>query len=276
MKILVIGSTSILAEYCYQKLSKLGEVFTAARTTGANFYIDLVGNEHNISGKFDVIIHFSASFQGNTIDHIRQNILTNTLGATLIGQIAVETECQHMVYISSIFELDTSSSYGLSKKQGGEILEFTCARYGIKYTSLLFPQLYDSLGKMRKHQNFFYTVLEKIKKHQDIILNGKNDPFRNYMHVDDASEIIVHVVNKKVIGRYPCLHTETHRLSELLHKMVDVYKSSSLVSWNPQEKCLTDYPIPTDLVLYDKIGIQPKISLNDGLKLIKEQLKDYV
>ena len=271
-KILITGSTSVIGSALGQALSSDNEVMYAGRTPSAHVWLDLNELPTKADCEVDVIIHCAASFKGNSsLEDCIENERVNGLGAWSVARLAQLAKCHHLIFINSLFAYHPTTSYGLSKKHADENLAFFCASENMHYTSLLPSQIYDTEGKSKKHQPFLYHLINQASKGEDIVLFGTEDPFRNFLFLDDLIEIIKRVLNDEVTGRFFCHHPESHSMSAIAKMIVNTFQSPSLIKRDESRPSALSYAIPTDDELYKRIQYRPLTNLVEGLSKIKEK-----
>ena len=55
--------------------------------------------------------------------------------------------------------------------------------------------------------------MSKVGLNEDIVLYGSHDALRNYIYVDDLSEVITEMFGK--VSTYACMNTQNIRFSEI-------------------------------------------------------------
>jgi nucleoside-diphosphate-sugar epimerase len=118
------------------------------------------------------------------------------------------------------------------------------------------------------HQPFFYTIVDKAEKGEDITIYGSHDALRNYIHVDDLTAIIAKVVQNKIEGIYSCLHTTDLTFSQIAKAALSAFNSKGKIHFLKEKADIPDNIFKKDTSLYKKIGFYPQISIEDGMKRI--------
>lgn len=271
-KIIIVGENSMLGKAIGDELSLSNIVLYAGRTLTADIKVDLKDDTVSYSENCDVIIHCAASFKGDkSLEEIRENEQTNSLGTLTVAKLALQTGCKHFINISTIFSINPTTSYGLSKKHGDENLQYICELNNIKYTSILPSQIYDGKGISQKHQPLFYFLIKKASLGEDIILYGKEDPVRNFIFLSDVVQVVKRVVDNAIEGRFPCISLQSYPLSKLVEIIVTTLGSSSKIKWDTSKPSILSYEIPNNFSLYKLIGYYPETSLETGIKEIRKQ-----
>lgn len=278
-RILIVGHSSMIGQRLRARLGSGYAVTTAGRDGRADISFDLTADTEPADGQqFDVIVHCAASFGGDDAQGMMENELINSVGALRVGAFAAHTGCKHLVYLSSIFsydkpENDYFGSYGLSKRHGQENLALLCREAGMRFTSLLPSQVYDENGAARKHQPLFYRIVDCAKSGGDVTLYGKNDAMRNFLFVEDLAAILERVIVRQVSGVFPCVHPESHRLSEIARIAFDVFGKGGKVVFQPDKPDIPGVYIPDPDELYTLLDYQPETSIHAGMEKIRDAQK---
>lgn len=282
MKILLTGGSSSLAQQLIPYLSRYADIITVGRRH-CDIYFDLenpledgiVDSIGNISVLIHTAAYFGKSVKDNPEDLLKAEAI-NAIGTYKVCLLAEKLKVQHVIYISTIFTLlDRHSpffnSYALSKKHGEELAAFFCAEYKIPITILRPAQFYGST-QCKKHQPFFYKLLDDVFLGKTIALYGTGKAKRNYIHIDDVAQIIDKVVRQRVVGTYQCLHPKNISYKELVQTAVEVCQSNSKLKFNPDQTDGMDNIFSYAPTLYLQIGFEPQITLAAG---IKDYYKNY-
>jgi nucleoside-diphosphate-sugar epimerase len=280
MKTLIIGGTSSLGRSLKPALGKFSEVITGGRQN-CDIHINLDGSMDKIffPKDIDVIVHTAASFGGGSANEILETEIVNVAGSLKLCQAAVEAKIKHFVFISSIYASLSENSewysiYSLSKKHAEEILHFYCSIHALPLTILRPSQIYGSDDSFRHHQPFFYTIIDKAEKGEDINIYGANDPLRNYIHIDDLIEIITRVVQNKIEGTYSCTQTTDVTYSQIAEAAFEAFNSKGTVHFLKDKPNIPDNIFDKDDTLYKKINFFPKIPIGEGIKKIVQGKKN--
>lgn len=275
-RVLIIGGSSMVGKRLRARLGSAYAVATAGRDGLADINFDLTADTQPANGRqFDVVIHCAASFGGNDAKGLVENELTNSLGALRVGALAARVGCRHLVYLSSISSYDHPDnayfgSYGLSKRHGQDNLELLCRTTAMQFTSLLLPQLYDEYGAARRHQPLFYRIMDCARSGADVTLYGKRDALRNLLFVGDLAVIVERIIAGQVSGIFPCVHPESHTLSDIAGIAFDVFGKGGTVVFQPDKPDIPGVYVPEPGELYALLGYRPETSLREGIGKIRD------
>lgn len=272
-KILITGGNSIVGSQLKSHLSKNADVITLGRS-GCDITYDLLSGTGDISlPNVDVVIHTAARFGGASDRDFLETIAVNVLGTVKICQMAIAAQTSHVIIISSVYaSLPLSSEqysvYSLSKRQAEEAALLFCRNHTLSLTILRPTQLYGDDDRFRRHQPFFYTIIDKAQHGEDIVFFGAHDALRNYLHVDDLCHVIAGVVQNSLVGIYACLQPENVTYSSIAYAAIAAFNSSSRVRFDPSKADIQDNVFPADNTLYERIGFYPTVSMAEGIARI--------
>jgi nucleoside-diphosphate-sugar epimerase len=271
--IIVIGANSALADEVIPVLSKDNTVITAGRKN-CDIYCDITKKVELPAGT-DIIINFAAAFGGESDKDIKLAYETNCIGILNICMAAKDVKAERLISISSLSaEHNTKSSYysiyAITKRQEDELAEFYCNLNKIPLTILRPSQIYGENRRFAAHQPFFYHIINKAHKGQDIEIYGKNDALRNYIHAHDLAVMIKKVITKQVNGTYSCLYPTDVTFSQISKVAQQVFNRGGQVIFLKDKPDIPDNIFKKDLTLYKKLGYYPKVSLEEGLERIKK------
>ena len=103
----------------------------------------------------------------------------------------------------------TNDAYAYAKRFANQMLRAANKQYGFEYCTLYFCNLYgehdDFLNKTKSH--LVTALIQKFhnaKEHNEdkVVLFGTGNPMRQFIHSDDAANIIKIVLDKNISGEY--------------------------------------------------------------------------
>lgn len=273
MKILIVGANSTLAKEVMPILADDNSIVTAGRS-GCDIYCD-VNEEITFPEGIHTVINFAAAFGGKDDKEIVDAEKTNSLGALNICMAAKKAGIKHIVNISSIFTLLEERSpyfsiYALTKKHGDELARFFCGAHEIPLTIIKPSQIYGDSDDFAKHQPFFYEMINIAQRGEDITIYGSNDPQRNFIHCADLAEILKRVVTERVEGIYACTNPSDVTYSQIARVAQEVFHAGGETSFLKYKPDIPNNIFPNDTSLYEKINYHPTISIEEGIRRIKE------
>lgn len=272
----IIGADSMLGRELARQLRKKGRlVISVGRAAHNDLVFDLTGAFDADSCKglqADVLIHCASSFEGDDLAGARMNFSTNTLGCLNVLSLMQALSCKSCCYAGTVtsyddFEPGRMNSYGLSKAQGEEILEWGMSRVGGRFCSLRLTHLYDTEGESCKHQPWFGRIVAYTSRGMDLKMPDSAGR-RNYLHVADAAGLMIRALEAELSGRWPLCHTEEmdHAAIAGLAYAEFACGGEVLLDRNKLPFRKVNYPVSADL--FERLGVTPAISMAQGLEMI--------
>lgn len=276
MKVLIIGSTSVIGKALGRHLSEQGIEVKFAGRKQADIAFDLTAwqEKATTSQVFDVVVHVAADFGGYTARDFIRAELVNGVGTLAACALAYEVRAAHFIFLSSISASYQAGDpyygiYALTKRHGEEVAHYFCSERDIALTILRPSQVYDDVGRCRRHQEFFYLVADQAQAGQDIQLFGSYDASRNYLHLSDLLETITRVVRGRHEGAFTCAHPTDVSISELANTALKVFSAGGKVKFVANKPDMEDLPQKGDAALYELIDYWPSVDIEQGYQRIK-------
>jgi UDP-glucose 4-epimerase len=272
-KIFVIGANSVIANEAIKTLSKSYEIITGGRK-GCDVYCD-ISKSVEIPAGAEIVINFAATFAEGSDQEFKSTVNTNIEGTINICAGAKTAGVNHLILISSIFALLDDNSphynlYSITKKQADELAAYYCKVNKLPLTILRPSQIYGSSSDFARHQPLFYVMLDKAQKGEDILIYGNNDARKNFLNCKDLLEIIKRVADRKVEGIYSYTHPHDVTFSQIARAAQKVFGLGGEVKFLKDKPDVPDNIFKYDAKLYKKIGFSPKVSLEKGIKMVKD------
>ncbi|MDL2314383.1 NAD(P)-dependent oxidoreductase [Desulfovibrio sp. OttesenSCG-928-C14] len=276
MNILIIGSTSSVARAIGRSLSCPHNVHYAGRRN-ADYFFDM---ESRDLGAFDgvradVIIYAANDFGGPSEEDFFRSMDNNLSGILQVLKLAKQVNAGKTVIFSSLFAaykpgFPLYNAYSVSKKVTDSIASLYADLYAHELVILRPSQIYGTDPAFKKHQAFFYHILERAKNGDDISIYGQHDAIRNYIHIDDIVEIVKRVILKSFSGIYYCTSPRSVRLKKLAETAYSVFKTNGRIMFLSDKPDLPDLPCYSGKPLYDLIDYRPTVTLAEGIRRIKQ------
>lgn len=272
----IIGADSMLGRAVARQLREQHvTVISIGRASHHDIVLDLVEPpkpELRIDHKADVVFHCAAAFAGDDCGGVRTNLITNTLGCASVLALMVQLECLVCVYagtVSSIEGADSTSvsSYGLSKAQGEQILQWGTTRKGGTFCSLRFSQLYDAEGLCCTHQPWFGRIIAYASRGLDLRLPPSLG-VRNFVHVDDAARLMIRAWTTGLSGTWPLCHTESMDTEHIAKLAYREFNKGGNIIVDSGKTPFRPFYFPECRPLYDLLQDAPEISMSEGLSMI--------
>jgi UDP-glucose 4-epimerase len=291
-KILVTGSHGFIGQNLIKALdSKEFEIFSLDKVdikrhkkVKKHFNIDLsekfdfaIFNDV----EFDYIVHLAA--QTSVPKSIENPILdasTNILGTLQILKIAINTKCKKFIYGQSggaiystkgnisaneLDKIDPESPYGISKFTAELYVENLCNRYGVKWLSLAFSNIYGDVLENRK--GVIFEFAKSLINNSNCYLYGR-DISRDFLYVEDAVSALISgiklVENKRIniSAGYPTKVSDVFNL--VVSEIGGDYRLLNIVANRPGEIISSSL---NNSLAKSELNWTPRISIEDGIKL---------
>jgi len=276
MNVLIVGATSMIGQALSERLAATGATVKSAGRRDADIFFDLTlwHDLPEVRGTFDVVVHAAADFGGpNDQDTVRAEVV-NGAGTLAMCMLARKVQARHVVLFSSLsatYQVGDAyfGIYALSKRHGEELARWFCQSHELGLSILRPSQVYDDQGRGRQHQNLFYAIADRAEADDEVLLNGVRDARRNYIHLHDLVEVVLRVINQRILGDFVCAHPRSVYLSELAKAAYSAYGRDREALFLPDKVALADLPEIQDFRIYELIGYSPRIDVNEGYMRIR-------
>ncbi|MCD7109686.1 GDP-L-fucose synthase [Rhizobium sp. DKSPLA3] len=288
---LVTGASGMLGSALVQKLKRLKtyDVISVARAD-----VDLLKAE-DVRAFFEdvkpkIVFHCAAKVAGlggNSAfpaEFFDENVLINThvvQASRLAGAskfVAVSTAAIYSdtaplpMKESDIWEGPPHSSeiaYGVAKRAMLTQLQSYKTQYGLDYGYAVLTNLYgpnDTFNMNYGHvvPSLMCKFREAISRTKNIEVWGDGTPQRDFLHVDDAAEALIHI-GERGDGAFNVASGSTVTIRELVEMLAGIVEFNGEIVWNrdkPNGQLLRQY----DLSSIHSLGFTPQVSLPKGLK----------
>ena len=281
-RIAVAGSTSAVGRYLIEELKTEYDFIRISRHKNqTDIYTDLSNNLNTIilPENVDLLLILSAVTKANNDKEILHLFDVNVQGTLKLCIRAKEKGIKKIIYLSSISALSNIYDmgfgyYAISKKNAEDVIKYYCMENEIPLCILRPSQIYGDSMSFKKNQPFFYHILEKAWKGEDIYIYGTNDALRNYIYITDLITVLQNIIEKGVTGTYSVISPQYVRLSEIAKTAVTIFESPSKIAFlndKPSIKDLAHYAVG-DIYSILEIDAKQVISLERGMQLIKDNL----
>ena len=211
MKIVVLGGSGFIGSHLCDLLSSKGHkvnIFDIKKSQykkkNQKMYIGSILDKKKLSLAVrgcDFVYHFAALAD---LD-IASNEPLKTAKINIIGTINALEICKkynikRFIFASSIYaNAEEGSFYGSSKQAAESYIEKFYNNFGLNYTILRFGSLY---GNRSGRGNGIKVLINSGIKKGKLIYGGSKRAARKYIHVEDAANSCVEVIQKKYQNKY--------------------------------------------------------------------------
>jgi len=211
MKITVLGGSGFLGSHLCDLLSLRGHdvnIFdikkSKYRKKNQKIYLGSILDRKKLSlaiKESDFVYHFAAL---SDIDFARTRALEsaeiNIIGTINALIICKKYNVKRFIFASSIYaNTEEGGFYGSSKQAAESYIERFYKTYGLNYTILRFGSLY---GSRSGKTNGINVIINSGIKKKKLIYGGSKRAARKYIHVKDAVNACITVIQKKYKNKY--------------------------------------------------------------------------
>lgn len=288
MKILVTGGSGFLGSHVADALTEAGHEVTifdvrpspylrSGQKMSIGNILDQSALERTVDG-YDVVYHFAgiADIDECTckpVDAVKYNILgtVNLLEASRLAKI------KRFVFGSSAYVYSDSGYFYRSSKQACEsFIENYNALFGLKYTCLRYGSLY---GTRADERNSIYRLIQQALKDNRVTYRGTGDELREFIHVRDAAEISVTILEAGYEDQCITLTgNEKMRYHDLLEMIREMIGSQVIIEILPSTRKahykITPYNFSPKLGR--KLVNNPHIDMGQGLLQCMAELYEKI
>lgn len=203
----------------------------------------------------------------------KDTIIQNILGNANILEQSVKQNVKRYVFASSMYVYSREGSfYRCSKKSSEMYLEEYSKIYNIKYTILRYGSLY---GPRSGANNGLHRIVSKAIKSKKLYYEGNLNSLREYIHVKDAANLSIKVLDKKYVNKKVILTgSQNIKMSDLMLMVGEILNLRNKKIYFSKNKRITHYditPYAFDDDLTYKLNSKLNIDLGQGiLNLIKD------
>lgn len=211
MKITVFGGSGFLGSHVSDKLSDAGHEVTIADITVSPWLRDnqrmLIGNILNANfvkaacEGADIVFNFAGIADlGDANNSPFGTAKMNILGNICILDSCVECRVSRYIFASSMYVYGVYGGFYRCSKQSSELfIEEYAKQTGLKFTILRYGSLY---GRRSNNKNGIYNFINSAITEGKITYYGSPDAMREYIHVEDAAQSTVEILNKKYENKH--------------------------------------------------------------------------
>jgi nucleoside-diphosphate-sugar epimerase len=222
----------------------------------------------------DVIFHCAASFADDSNEGLKTNFNINTAGSLWVLELAESLGSNTLIYAGSVSSLESFqpgnySSYGLTKAQGEQLLEWGIRRNQGRFCSLRFPQIYDTQGECIRHQLWFGRIIAYAAKGLDINM-PPSDGVRNFLHLEDAAHLMVAAEESGAEGVLDVVYPQSYTYQEIAAIAYSVFGKGGQCLEAGGKTPFRHVNFPDSAKVFDHLGVRPSVSLADGIARIRD------
>lgn len=281
--VLITGASGFLGSHIADRFSEAGHHVTLFDRMRSPYLRDdqtmLVGDildpeqVHQACQGIDLVIHLAAIADIDAAkDQPLHTMQVNVMGTAHLLEAMRANGIQRLLFASTIYVYSqTGSFYRVSKHSCELMLEEYQARCGIQPTVLRFGTLY---GTRSNESNSVYRYLKRALEHETIHCKGTGEEAREYIHVKDAADICLHVIEDEFQGQTLVL-TGHHRLKvyDLLLMIKEILGNKNKIELGSQHQSHYQFtPYSYNPRVGKKIVLNTYRDLGQGLIEVLEEI----
>ena len=231
-KVTVFGGSGFLGSHVADKLSNSGFEVTICDQKKSNYLsknqkfmkcdiLDLADVKAVLKGA-DIVYNFAALADLNDgKNKPLQTININILGNANILEACKEYSIERFIYASSVYIYGRAGGfYRCSKKAAEDYVKEYSNSYGLDYTILQYGSLY---GPRSDFSNGLYRIVDSALKTGILSYDGDPNATRSYIHVEDAAESSVDILQKDFINQSIILSgLESLKIIDMLQMLAEI------------------------------------------------------
>lgn len=241
---------------------------------------------------FEAILHFAGQSSGEvSFDNPVYDLRTNTESTLRLIKYGLETGCRRFVYASSMSIYGTVadepiaenhetlplSFYGVGKLASENYLRIYESK-GLKFTALRFFNVYGPGQNMQNlRQGMVSIFLKQLLEHDNIIVKGPLDRFRDFVYIDDCVDFTTGIIEDErtyggVYNVGTGVRTSIEELLEKMMKISGIRKEIVIEQGTPGDQ----KGIYADVSLAEsELAFKYKYDLDEGLSKMIEWAKSF-
>jgi len=224
----------------------------------------------------------STTVPGNSNDDPVFDIQTNLAGTIRFLELAVEAKIKRVIFISSggtVYGIPKKipidedhptnpiCSYGITKLAIEKYLNLFYHLYGLEYRVLRVSNLYGERQRVRSSQGAVAVFLGRAIRNEPIEVWGDGSVIRDYLHVSDAVEALIKVMNYEGETRIFNIGSgEGRSLNEVIEAIEAILGRGVNKKFLAGRKFDVPVNILSTKLAEEELGWKPKVGFEEGLK----------
>jgi GDP-L-fucose synthase len=201
------------------------------------------------------------------------------LGSSCIYPKNAEQPIKEEYLLSGYLE-KTNKPYAIAKIAGIELCESYKTQYGCNFISAMPTNLYgpnDNYDPINSHvipAMLRKFILANRNSSQSVEMWGSGSPLREFMHVDDVADACLFLMNTYDKLEFINISSQEElSIKKIAELIKDITGFSGSINWDTSKPDGTLRKIMDNSKL-TTMGWHPKIKLNEGLKMVFEEIKN--
>jgi UDP-glucose 4-epimerase len=197
----------------------------------------------------------------------------NIMGNLNILEAAKQNNSKRFIFASTVYVYSEAGSFYRASKQASEkFVELYGEQYGMDFTILRYGSLY---GRRADKRNNIYRLIESALNKQEIVYRGSGEELREYVHVQDAAQASVDILDDKHRNQYFIVTgTQAMRIKDVMLMIAEMLGNKVKLKFDPEDTVfhynITPYSYKPKLG--KKFTVNPFVDFGQGiLDCIQEQ-----
>jgi len=277
MKVIVFGGSGFLGSHVADALSNAGHQVTIFDVQHSPYLREdqkmIVGDildegavSRAITGQ-EAVYHLAGiadidECARRPVDTVRYNVL----GTVILLEASRNAGIKRFVFAGSVYVYSESGSFYRSSKQACELfIENYHRLYAMPYTIVRYGSLY---GERSDERNSIYRIIKEALSTGKIIYHGTGEELREYIHVQDAAQSSVTILQPEFENQHLILTgNQTMRYHDLLEMIKEMLGGKVTIEYLPKtsDTHYTITPYNFSPRLGKKLVSNPHIDMGQGL-----------
>ncbi|HCB64269.1 MAG TPA: NAD-dependent epimerase [Fusobacteria bacterium] len=205
-KIVVIGGAGFVGSHAADCLTKYGHEVTIFDNVMSPWISDsqkmLMGSILDqeqldvATNQADVVFHFAGIADiKESSERPFDTFNLNVMGTVNLLESCIKNNVERLIYASTMYVYSEHGSFYKASKQASEtIIESYSKEKDISFTFLRYGSLY---GPRSQKWNGLNKIVNTLLREKKLIYKGTGNEFREYIHVEDASELSVKAIEEQ-------------------------------------------------------------------------------
>jgi GDP-L-fucose synthase len=204
------------------------------------------------------------------------------LGSSCIYPRECPQPMKEKYFFTGPFE-STNEGYAIAKSAGYKLCSYYTKQYGFKTISLMPCNLYGTNDNFNLVTSHVLSAL--VKRFSDAVNAEKNTvtlwgtgvALREFLHVDDLAKICVYLMNNYDDSEFINVGSGKEIcIKDLAYKIAGFAGFKGKINWDSSKPDGMPRKL-MDISKLNKVGIEPEISLDEGIKImIQEYIEKYL
>jgi len=287
MRIFVSGGAGFIGTHLCKKLSSIHEVTVYDNFSNSNketfpdmknltlIVGDILDNSKLVNSmkNHDIVIHLAAKTDvidsiSNSDDTFKTNVkgtqnIVNSCESHSISKIIVTSSAavyqNSTNFVDETSDTKPSSPYGQSKLDMEKIIKESKVNH-------IILRLFNVYGNGQT-KGVIAKFIENLSKNEPLVIFGDGNAIRDFIHIDDVVIAILLSIKSKS-GVYNIASGTTTSINNLAKLLIELFNKKSKIIFKPIRPGEIIFSASNIDKSQEALEFHPKISLNDGLKLI--------